>query len=52
MYMIKDDYGTCQFAWIRVEAMLWLDACSPNAKVWNIFTGKVVARKCFGTIFD
>jgi hypothetical protein len=44
MYLITDTYGTRQRAWTRTEALSWLAACSPEAKVTNIW-GRVVATR-------
>lgn len=41
MYLITDDYGTRQRAWTRASALSWLAACSPQAKVTNLW-GRVV----------
>ena len=44
MYLITDTYGTRQRAWTRSEALSWLAACSPDAKVTNLW-GRLVATR-------
>jgi len=46
MFLITDTYGTRQRAWTRASALEWLAACSPEARVTNIW-GRVVAVRTF-----
>jgi hypothetical protein len=47
MYLITDSYGTRQRAWTRTVALEWLAACSPDARVHNIW-GQLVAIRTVG----
>ena len=44
MFYVTDSYGTSRLAWTRRTALEWLAACSPDAKVTNLW-GRVVAAR-------
>lgn len=45
MYRVVDSYGTNKTCWTWAEALSWLAACSPQARVCNRITGRVVAGR-------
>ena len=45
MYRITDSYGTRQHAWTWCAALSWLAACSPEARIENRITGRVIAQR-------
>jgi hypothetical protein len=45
MYLITDDYGTRQTAWTWAQALDWLRACSPTARVYSRITGRLIATR-------
>jgi hypothetical protein len=45
MYRILDTYGTSQVAWTWREALAWLAACSPEARIVNRITGRTIAAR-------
>ena len=45
MYLITDSYGTRQTAWSWTNALSWLAACSPDARISNRFTGRLLATR-------
>ena len=46
-YMVTDCYGTRVFTWTLRDAIEWLVACSPNAKIENTITGTVLIERKF-----
>jgi hypothetical protein len=51
MYRITDSYGTNKTAWTRKEAFAWLAVCSPEAKITNRITGRVIAARKFSRVY-
>lgn len=47
MYLVTDSYGTRRAAWTYRQALDWLRYCSPNAAVFNRFTGRLIAVRNF-----
>lgn len=45
MYLVTDSYGTCQTCWTYREALNWLRCCSPDAYIFNRFSGRKVAGR-------
>ena len=49
MYKILDSYGARKTARTWHEALAWLAACSPDAKIVGRFTGRLIATRKFGS---
>lgn len=45
MYLVIDTYGTRRPAWTWRAALDWLAACSPDARIVNRLTGRVLAER-------
>lgn len=45
MYRVTCDFGTNQTTWKFSEALAWVAACGPNARITNRLTGRFVAGR-------
>lgn len=45
MYRVVDSYGTDKKCWTWAEALSWLAACSPSARIVNRITGRTLAAR-------
>lgn len=45
MYVVLDSYGSRQTCWTWREALSWLAACSPDARIEHRLTGVMLAQR-------
>lgn len=51
MYLITDDYGTYRTCWKWSTALDYLSAASPDAAVFNWFTGRLLVVRTFKRVY-
>ena len=51
MYLITDDYGTYRTCWRWSTALDYLSAASPDAAVFNYFTGRLLVVRSFKRVY-
>ena len=51
MYLITDDYGTYQTCWRWSTVLVWLSCASPDAAVFNYFTGRLLVVRSFKRVY-